>query len=74
MRAIESWQTKRNVAASIQRMPVPAAAPLAAGAVPEKGFWEEAKGSPCDLAVADTMRGMQCSRMAQKNDFEIKEF
>jgi hypothetical protein len=55
-------------------MPVPAAAPLAAGAVPEKGFWEEAKGSPCDLAVADTMRGMQCSRMAQKNDFEIKEF
>jgi hypothetical protein len=55
-------------------MPVPAAAPLVAGAVPEKAFWEEAKGSPCDLAAADTMRGMQCSkRTAQKNDFEIKE-
>ena len=70
MRARESWQTKRQVAASIQRMPVPVAAPIAADAVPGKAIWEEANGSPCESAARYYAR----HAIAQKNDFESKEF
>ena len=75
MRAIESWQTNRQVATSIQRIPVLIAAPLAAGAAPERAFCGEAIGAPGESATVGTVPVMQCSkgwlkRMAQKNDFE----
>src|SRR6202040_2331167 len=67
MRAVESWQTNRQVAASIQRIPVLIAAPLAAGAAPEMASWGEAKGSPGELAAAGIELVMQCSKQRFRN-------
>src|SRR3984893_334007 len=62
MCAVESWQTNRQVATSIQRIPVLVAAPLAAGAAPERACWGEAKGPPGEPAAAGIGLVMQCSK------------
>jgi hypothetical protein len=65
MRAVESWQANRQVAPSIQRIPVLFAAPLAAPTGLQEACWGEAIGSPA--ATADTLRVMQCSRERFRN-------
>jgi hypothetical protein len=56
MRDVESWQTKRQVATSIQRMPVLIAVPPAAEAVSEKACWARTIGSLGESTAADTVR------------------
>jgi hypothetical protein len=67
MRDVESWQTKRQVATSIQRMPVLIAVPPVAEAVPEKACWARTIGSLGESTAADTVRVIQCSKERFQN-------